>query len=1687
MKVIRKIFKVTLYFIGSILLLLLIAVLFIVSPPGKKFVREQALTFLRKKLKTEVYIGSVEYSFPKMVGLKDVLLKDQQNDTLLSLGLLKVDIDMLKLINSKVSVNDLILEDVHANVHRNKPDTNYNFSYIIDAFASKDTTSNKPKDTSSSPFVFDVGTVNLNNIHILFDDQTGGINLTVDLNELKVKMRELDPAQMVFRLKSLSVKGLRTKFIQDTSLIVSNDTSASKPVTLAADELDLKDIAFNFQSVQTNFFFDLQLNHLLAHPERIDLATQNLVINDLSLDNTNAKIVVGKQSTVPAKIDEVVDTLDQQGWTVGVQKINLSNIGFVMDNENLPVVLQGIDYGHLGVSALNFKAEKINYSNDAISGNVQHLSVKEKSGLDVQEFRTNFFYSDTAASLKALYVKTPYTLLKDNIQIKYPSIAALSNNLAALQLQVKLEKSVVGMQDVLLFAPQLRQQEMFRKYAKESIQFDAVLDGYLNNIEISRFYLSAFVNTEIDLKGTLKGLPDAQKLGYNLDIKTLRSTRNDITPLMPAKALENLRLPDAFSITGKIAGTAKDYYPNLLLKSSDGGATIAGVLKMSGGEGHEQYDLSLKTQALNVGRIIKKDTLLGSITASLKVKGSSFDINKMTANINGSVQSALLKGYAYRDISFDGKMASKQGKLNLVSLDPNAHLHMDASADLRNKYPAFLADLVIDSMDLQALKLYKDQMRVRAIVHADVPEANPEYPNGVVVVKNPSVAANSNVYSLDSIYVSSKPSPDSGQNIIANLDFMQAAISGKIPLSQISAAIQEHINRHYKIQLPTDSLAIAKNEKVQKVYTARIPLPLQYNLNLNASIYKSPFLEAFLPQLSKMDTVKVVAAMNQSSLDLNASAAQIVYGANNLQGFSLVLTERDSGMNYVASLDRFKQEKIQLLNTKIDGAIDANLISAHVKTDDEQGKQRFAIGASLQKEGTAQVLSLQEGLMLNYTNWSVAQPNKVVFGPEGFYAQNVKLSGNGASIAVNSEPPAYNAPMNATIENFKISDIMEMISGDTLFADGVLAGTAQLKQIKPAPLLDANFTVSNFSVLKDTIGNIDLKASNANENTINAALAIKGNGNDIEVKGDYYTKVIEGNNFNFDLFFNALNLKSFEGLAQKQIRNSSGFIRGKINVKGTVAAPLVTGNLNTDNLQTTISSLNAQFKMPQEKIIFNESGIRFDKFKILDSAGKAATIDGNILTGNYKDIRLDLNVKANKWKALSSTKSDNKLFFGNLILTTNLDINGSVSKPNINGNLNILKGTNVSVVLPDRGLAMEDQAGIVVFVNKNDTARLKAAPAKDSTLLAKVAPGSEINVNITTDEEAEFNVIIDQSTGDFLSVRGKAALNTAIDPGGSLTLNGLYELYSGAYQLNYNLIRRKFEIQKGSTITFAGDPLEAEMNVTAVYKANVAPYDLVERQVPDASQLIYYRQALPFNVQLMMNGPLLVPQLSFDIVLPENNTYRISSDAVQLVQAKLSQLRVDTSELNKQVFALLILKRFITDDPFSSGNGGGAEFAAKQSVSRFLGEQLNQFANQLINGIDLSVDLASTEDYTTGERRERTDLNIAASKRLFNDRLKVTIGNNFELEGPQTQSADPNSSLIPGNLAVDYSLSADNRYMVRAYRQNQDQGVIQGFVTETGINFIISYDYNRFRNLFIRKKVLEMRRKQRQEQKTTAK
>ena len=211
------------------------------------------------------------------------------------------------------------------------------------------------------------------------------------------------------------------------------------------------------------------------------------------------------------------------------------------------------------------------------------------------------------------------------------------------------------------------------------------------------------------------------------------------------------------------------------------------------------------------------------------------------------------------------------------------------------------------------------------------------------------------------------------------------------------------------------------------------------------------------------------------------------------------------------------------------------------------------------------------------------------------------------------------------------------------------------------------------------------------------------------------------------------------------------------------------------------------------------------------------------------------------------------------------------------------------------------------------------------------------------------------------------------------------------------------------------------------------------------------------------------PLITFDVQLPENDNYGVNRDVVTTVNNKLFILRQDPSEINKQVFALLLLNRFVQDNPFESSAGGmTAEGFARQSVSKLITDQLNQFASDLINFVDINFDVQSEEDYSTGTEQQKTDLNVNVSKRLLNDRLVVSVGSNFQLEGPQ--AATQNAASMLSNISAAYKLSKDGRYMVRVYQRSDYQGVLEGYVVETGIGFIITIDYNKFKDIFKKKK-----------------
>jgi translocation and assembly module TamB len=1670
----KKVLKIALRVLGIILLLVILVVVWLNTPWGQNFVKNKAQDFLRNKLKTEVYIGHLGYGLPKFVVLEDVLFKDQAKDTLLAVKKLKVNINMLALISSKIEVSKLELVGVNAHIYRNAPDTTFNFGYIIDAFAGKKTEEvEEVKDANdTSSLTFDINKVELSDIRFRFDDYTGGSRFGLVLGKLDLKLKEFDPTKMKFHVRDLEVAGLHATMITDTSYLPEKpeDTTESKPIQLAVDDLKLKDVSFSSEDVLGKMKMNYVVGNLHAKPKTIDLEKQIINIEKLLLENTTASIWMGKASPAPEQIKEtakeVADTLDKGNWNVRVADINLANVNFAMDNDNQPRQKQGIDYAHLNVKNLAFDASAIVYTGDTISGNIKHIALTEQSGLDLKELKTSFAYHPQGATLKGLYLQTSETILQDYAEVGWPSMAAMQKDPNVMKLKINFVKSVIGIHDLLVFVPSMNEQEIVRKNKNGKLKLEAVMEGFLSSLGIKNFYLAGLGKTEVNLKGRLNNVADAKRLSYDLDIIKLASARGDIEGFIPKSSRDQVRIPDWFGVKGRVAGNTLDYRtPGLTISTSDGSAYLNGSLLMSPGKGREKYDMSVRTDKLNIGRILKQDTLMGLVTATLKATGTSFDINSMNAVVDGNISQAQFKGYEYHAIDFSGNVARKIADIKLNSEDPNARLNLDAHADMTGKYVAAVADLMIDSLDLQALKLYGSELRTRGKIHIDAPELNPDYPNASMVWQNPLIVANGQRFATDSFTIISKPSADSGQNIVVDFDALYAKITGRTPLSRVGNVIQEHINRHYNTVTMADSAARVADAKANPV---RPDTGINdYSLNLIADIKDRPILHGIAPDLKYFDTIHVDAGLTKRTLFLNATMPRIEYGGMKVEKGLAKINETDSSLNYDVTVDKFEQGSLRFFFAKLNGNIRNKIITANASIADSSEKERFVVGATLQQQNNEQVIQLLSGLKLDYRDWTVAQPNKIVLGKEGLYIQNFEISNSGQSIKANSAAPQFNSPLTVDINNFLIGNVTKAISKDTTMVDGILGGKIVLEKMQPSPQVTGDLNIQNLSVLGDTVGNLTVKADNKTENAVAVDLGITGRGNDIGLKGDYYLKPSNGNMFDFMLSIRSLDLKSFEGIAQHQVKNSSGNLKGELNLKGTPEKPLVTGELQTVNLATTISMLNSHFLMPGERITFTTNGIGFNQFKILDSAKNQAMIDGQIATTDFRNMNLDLTVKARNWQALNSGPKDNDLFYGKLFLTTNLNIRGTPSSPNVDGSLNILKGTDLTVVSPEKNPSVVSNEGIVEFINLRDSdIYLPVKERKQDSLKLGFAPGSNINVNLGVDKEAAFSFIIDKATGDFVNVKGEANLNANVGNDGAITLTGVYSIDDGAYLLNYNLIKRKFKIQTGSTITFTGEPLKADVNITAVYVANVPSYDLVERQVPDPAQLNYYKQRLPFDIQLLLKGEIMQPLITFNIELPEDKIYRMAPDQLELVRSKLNQIRLDTSELTKQVFAVLLLNRFISDDPFSSDASSGLAFTAKQSVSRFLGEQLNKFANDLVKGVDLSVDLAQSEDYTTGARRERTDLSVNASKSLLNDRLKVTIGNDFELQGPQSSGGNQNTSYIPGNLAADYNLTTDGRYVLRAYRRAYDEGVLQGFVTETGLNFIFTMDYNRFSQLF---------------------
>ena len=302
-----------------------------------------------------------------------------------------------------------------------------------------------------------------------------------------------------------------------------------------------------------------------------------------------------------------------------------------------------------------------------------------------------------------------------------------------------------------------------------------------------------------------------------------------------------------------------------------------------------------------------------------------------------------------------------------------------------------------------------------------------------------------------------------------------------------------------------------------------------------------------------------------------------------------------------------------------------------------------------------------------------------------------------------------------------------------------------------------------------------------------------------------------------------------------------------------------------------------------------------------------------------------------------------------------------------------------------------------------------------------------------------------------------------MNPNGRMTLSGVYDVEGGHYEMNlYNLVNRRFELSPESRVTWSGDPFDAKLDVKAIYtvKASASPLMAPVTSGADPSVKNKYKQVLPFNVYLNIDGQLTQPVIGFDIDMPEDEQGAIGGQ----VYGRLQQVNTQQDELNRQVFSLLVLGRFYPE-PGSDGSSGGFATVARDNLNDAISDQLNVFSDKLLGntGVELDFGLDSYTDYQGETAQQRTQLDIAAQKKLFDDRLIVRVGSEVDLQG--SSSSNEPVPLI-GNVTLEYLLTKNGRYRLKGFRRNQFENIVDGQTIVSGIALIFTQEFNKFDELW---------------------
>lgn len=1478
-------------------------------------------------------------------------------------------------------------------------------------------------------------------------------------NKLLIEDITLD--DVVFKLnREKGQQDYNLQFILDYFKGSKNSKKESKHWLLGLDRLNLSNLRFNCNDQPMGNKFDVKLatGHLLfdqINQDSIYVAAKSAVLDGIqfNLEKRNRTLAVSTNNSQPENsLDSIKKVL-----LFKIGDFSLTNANFTYNHKEKPYSkLDGIDFQHLKVNGIQFKVKEFEFKDGDFKGIVKSFKAKEKrSGFEVKNLTGTAFVNNESIQIYNAELLTPQSRLGDTIILKYRQYGDFYDFVNKVKLDAKFHKAEVSLKDIIAFVPQLRKHKILNENEYQIIRLDGAFTGQINKLRGKDITISVN-NTYLEGSFRTRDLTIPNQTFLDVKVSHFVSSVGEIQSFFKTRTLpDNFKKLGKLDFTGNFTGFYKDFVSDGKMMT-DLGRVISDIqIKLNDGLEQSVYSGNLEVFDFDVATWAN-NPIFGSTSFKTKIKGKGITENTVNANLDALVKNFEYKGYRYENVRLDGRFEQKKFDGVLKVAEENLDLNFDGTIDFNDSLPIFDFVMSINDLDLHALNLIKQKVKLKGDAAFNFKGNNLDNFTGIASIYKLNVLKDDKSYQVDSVTLES--SIESYQNKILELksDIVSARIQGDFDIIQLPNSLANFVEINYpdwankasiqSYMFVEDTVWVAGiQELVQRPIT-----PKNQDFSFNIQIKKTNNLtELLVKEIREISNAKFEGRFNSlaNTLEINGGIPKII--VKNITLKDITMSTNSSGNNAKLKLNIGNtsiSENLKLPPIDLNGAIANDTLNFGIDVENVANvlKNINVNGILFPTNEYFQASILPSELTIFNNEWDISGDNYVRFGKQYINTKNVVLNHGNERIALNSKG---DKGLLLSLDNIDIKLVNDLVDLKKVDLNGTLFSTIEVKDIYKLADVELKAKIKSLVINDNPYGIVDVLANSDNFNEpIDAVVKLIDGNNDITATGQYIppyaaSKDSDVNYFDFIVKANHYNLKVAEYFLGHQISNTIGKFDSDLRFFGNPEDPNIGGTISIYDAAVTIDYLQTTYFL--DNVVAKVNNYAFDVTgnQARDNFGNFATARGAIVHKKLRNWGLDLVLESEKFVFLNTEKKDNPVYYGLGIGAGRVHFTGPFNQVNIDAIATTGENTSLTIPLTDENDA--DEVSFIEFVKPDS---LITEEQRTTTIR-----GVNLDLKLTITPDAETKLVFDEQAGDIIRGKGKGDITIRITRTGEFAINGNYEIEEGDYLFTYQkMINKPFAVKPGGTIRWSGNPYNADIDVDAFYKGLRAPtYNLILEYLgnsgADNSAAIARRNT---EIDLLMNikGKLLKPDINFDIEIPNVDT-KIQS----FVDAKMSLIRSNSSELNRQVFALIVLGNFIPSDNSLQASSGLV--TGINTLSELISNQLSIYVTDLLSevvgdgsvlsSIDFDVNYkhnvsGSIEDVDGGTSDQ---VQLGLRNNFLNDRLSFSIGGNLDISNSNSSGGgDPidNGQYFAGDYMIEYLLTADGNYKIRGYFRHEN-------------------------------------------------